>query len=295
LELLLADKVYFADPSTFNDPLDTRPRLKADLDNDALERLLVRLAETRLTSTLVAAAKTMTSRGPTSDAGIATTARLRAQALAQDIDYEAGNPDFGVSHETAKSWLLRHAVEVELLKQYDKGILSLALRYDCPLMWSHYGDQHRGICFGYSVPPGHAPGLHRVHYGGSRHVLASDVVAMLNGDANARRRVDEGVLLRKAYSWRYEKEWRLIGKQGLSNSPLELEEVVFGLRCPGFVIHAVTRALKGRERAVKLYVMEERPGTFILKRTAVDVEQLAREFPRRALTVWEAFNAIEPD
>lgn len=294
LELLLADKVYFADPSTFNDPLDTRPRLEPDLDNDALQTLLVRLAETRLTSTLVAAAKTMKSRGPRTQAHIATTARRLAQALVQKIEYDATNPEFGVSVDVAKTWLLRHAVEVELFRQYEKGILSLASRYNCPLMWSHYGDQHRGICFGYSVPSGHALELDKVRYGGSRLVRASDVVAMLDGDGNARKRVDEGVLFRKARDWRYEKEWRLIGKRGLSDSPLELEEVVFGLRCPAVVIHAVARALNGRDRTVKLYEMQERPGTFLLKRMAIDVDDLDRAYPRRALTVEEAFSTIEP-
>ena len=178
LELLLADKVYFADPSTFNDP---RPRLEPDLDNDALQTLLVRLAETRLTSTLVAAAKTMKSRGPRTLAHIATTARRLAQALVQKIEYDATKPEFGVPVDVATTWLLRHAVEVELFRQYEKGILSLASRYNCPLMWSHYGDQHRGICFGYSVPSGRALELDKVRYGGSRLVRASDVVAMLDG------------------------------------------------------------------------------------------------------------------
>jgi len=62
LELLLADQVFFADPSTFNDPLDTRPRLEADLDNAELQDLLIRLAETRLSMELKAASKRRSNR-----------------------------------------------------------------------------------------------------------------------------------------------------------------------------------------------------------------------------------------
>lgn len=69
---------------------------------------------------------------------------------------------------------------------------------------------------------------------------------MLNGDDVARRRVDEAVLLKKAKPWAYEREWRLIGPRSEQNSPLELEEAVFGMRCPVSVIYATVRALENR-------------------------------------------------
>jgi hypothetical protein len=72
--------------------------------------------------------------------------------------------------------------------------------------------------------------FNKVEYGGSRLVQASKVAAMLEGDNMARQAVDTAVLLRKAASWRYEREWRLVGQRGLQNSPLELEEVIFGIR-----------------------------------------------------------------
>jgi hypothetical protein len=81
------------------------------------------------------------------------------------------------------------------------------------------------------VPAEIGEDLHKVKYGGSRLVPTSKVIAMLNGDGDARREVDEAILLRKAASWRYEREWRLIGQRGLQDSPLELEEVIFGMRC----------------------------------------------------------------
>lgn len=293
LELLLADQVFFADPSTFNDPLDTRPRLEADLDNAELQSLLVRLAEARLALELAAAAKGMRTDGPKTQAHILSRSQALAQALADEVDQDARHPDLTVPREAAKTRLLRHAIERELLHRYERGILSLASRHDCPLMWSHYGDQHRGLCIGYSVPERQALELHKVSYGGHRRVMASDVRDMLNGEEEARRRVDEGVLLRKAHSWRYEREWRLIGTRGLSDSPLELEEVIFGLRCPEVVRHSVARALSGRHRKVKLYAITERPGTFLLRRAPVDEEELAAEYPRRALDVWEDFGVFD--
>jgi hypothetical protein len=40
--------------------------------------------------------------------------------------------------------------------------VALGARADCPLMWSHYGDQHNGICIGYSIPDDAT--VHRVRY-----------------------------------------------------------------------------------------------------------------------------------
>ena len=47
LEMLVGDTLYYADPSSFNDPLDTRPTLDADVDAPALESMLTRLVEQR--------------------------------------------------------------------------------------------------------------------------------------------------------------------------------------------------------------------------------------------------------
>lgn len=47
LDMLVADELYYADPSDFNDQLDSRPNLEADLPADDLEHLLSRFVEQR--------------------------------------------------------------------------------------------------------------------------------------------------------------------------------------------------------------------------------------------------------
>ncbi len=111
---------------------------------------------------------------------------------------------------------------------------------------------------------------------------------MLAGNESARDQVDEAVLLRKAGSWRYEREWRLIGRRGLQNSPLELEEVIFGMRCEESVKYALVKALEGRSGQVKFYEMREVPDTFQLKKVALkDGDELFVHFPRRSLSTYE--------
>ena len=139
------------------------------------------------------------------------------------------------------------------------------------------------MCIGYSVPERAAASLRRITYGGSRLIDASVVAAMLDGDEAARRKVDEAVLTRKALAWRYEREWRLIGPRGVQSSSLELEEVVFGMRCSHAMKYAIVRCLADRQRPIKFYQIRERQGKFTLGKYSVDVDELAADPLRRAL------------
>lgn len=290
LDMLVEDELYYANPSDFNDPLDSRPTLAADLDVDQLEQLLGDLVEQRTKAEMSAAAKAIRYRGPKTLEHIARHSRGKAAQLIREVEYAAGNPIYEV--EDPHRFLLGQYLEEELLRRYDRGIVSFGSRANCPLMWSHYGDQHRGICAGYSVPDDARSSLHKISYGGSRNVNASDVAAM-ETNAAARRRVDDAVLLQKASSWRYEREWRLIGTRGSQPSPLELEEVVFGIRCQVTVKYAIVKALENRRRQVKFYEMHEVPGTFELRKFALDLDELAVSLPRRSRDIMEAFESLD--
>jgi hypothetical protein len=279
LGMLVEDTVYIADPSTFNDPLDTKPALDTDIGAEALESILAEMIEARTHAEMSAAAKTIRYRGPKTLDHIARLSRKAAERLLGDIRYNATNPLYEV--DDPERFLFGQYVQEELLRRYDKGVFSLAERSNCPLMWSHYGDQHHGLCLGYSVPPAATGDIHKIRYGGSRLVQASDLAAMLAGDDDARRRVDEAVLLKKARPWGYEREWRLIGPRGEQNSPLELEEVVFGMRCPAAVIYAVIKALEQRDRPVQFFEIREQWGRFLLVKRTVDTGELMATLPRR--------------
>lgn len=291
LGMLVEDMVFFADPTTFNDPLDTRPTLDTDIPNAALGEILTRLIEDRASAEMSAAAKTIHYNGPKTLDHIARQSRKTAENLLADIRYNANNPAYEA--EDPERMLLGVYVEEELLRRYDRGVFSLAERANCPLMWSHYGDQHHGICLGYSVPEDAAGDLHKMKYGGSRLVQASDVSAMLNGDETARRRVDEAVLLKKARPWAYEREWRLLGTRGAQHSPLELEEVVFGMRCPSAVMFGVIQALAGRDRPVRFFEIRGQHGRFLLHKRVTDTDELLATHPRRYRRIHEIFRAFE--
>jgi hypothetical protein len=290
LDMLVADELYYSDPGDFNDPLDCRPSLDANLPNGQLEQVLSRLREQRVLAEMQAAAKSLKYRGPRTIDHIARHSQKEATQLLNEIRYHATDPSYEVDNPL--NWLLRQYLEEELLRRYDRGIVSFGARATCPLMWSHYGDQHNGICAGYSVPSEASPSVHKISYGGSRKVLASDV-AVMDDDSDARRRVDEAVLLRKATSWGYEREWRLIGKRGVQDSPLELEEVIFGIRCKSTVKFTIVQALANRQRPVRFFEMREVSGTFRLRKYTLDIDELSASLPRRSRSIFEALEELD--
>ena len=291
LDMVVGDDLYFADPTTFNDPLDCRPSLSIDLNEGELKGVARSLTQLRKHEELNAAAKTMRLKGAKSRDFIEKRSHEQADQVIAKIEYNAVNPDQDAF--SALSRLLGRQIEYELLRRYEKGVVSLAEQSNCPLMWSHYGDQHRGICVGYSVPEISRDKVYRVEYGGSRMVKASDVLAMLKNDESARDRVDQAVLLQKAANWKYETEWRLIGRRGLNKSPLEMEEIIFGMRCESSTKYAIMKSLEGRERPVEYYEVRSERGTFELRKESLTLEdELFFNFPERSLSTLEVFEAM---
>ena len=280
-------------PKSFNDPLDTQPSLEVDIDESALKDILSALVERRIGAEMKAAASKLRAKGPRTLDRVEKLSRQEAARRIQAIKYNATHPDTDSEYLTRA---LRASIEDELIRRYESGIVSLSERADCPLLWSHYGDKHRGICIGYSVRDKGPSKPAKVEYGDSRLIQASKVASMLQGDEAARKWVDDAVLLRKGEGWRYEREWRLIGGKGLHDSPLELEEIIFGCQFEGIFDLALFKTFEGRERSVEFHRMRKVSGAFDLEKYMMDRYELAYiDFPRRAISAYEAFHELLVD
>ena len=287
LAMLVNDRLHYSDPRKFNDPMDTRPYVEVDLNETELASVLHSLVRQRVTARMLAA------RSPEDDAREAS--RRSADKALAEIEYYATHPDHD-DVTAAKRHLFREKITEELLSRYDKGIVSLAERRDCPLMWSHYGNQHKGICLGYSVPDDVQGWVQRVRYDGTRLIEASKVAAMLEGNEAARCEVDEAVVLCKAKDWAYEREWRLLGRQGLHGSILELEEIVFGMKCEQAVKYVVMKALECRSPRPCFVEMREERGAFDLKSVRLSYDdEMFWQSPIRYRSEIEEFEVISDD
>lgn len=73
---------------------------------------------------------------------------------------------------------------------------------------------------------------------------------------------------------------------------LELEEVIFGIRCKSTVKFTIVQALANRGRSVQFFEMREVSGTFRLRKYALDTDELAASLPRRSRSILEAFEDL---
>lgn len=295
LQMLCRDRLYFADPADFNDPLDCQPTVEANSDRDTLRQLVTEFVKRRTVAETLSALKNAQIEGGKVKAHAARLGEQAARNVLANIEYNATNPMYeeegGLSEKEAERWLLVQEIERELLGQYDRGVCCFSTLVDNPLLWSHYGDQHRGLCIGYGLDRIPKPRLERVVYGGDRTVKTSLIAeAIIDNDPEARTLLDRDVLLGKADPWEYENEWRLLGDRGDQDSPLLMRDVTFGLRCPADIQYAVIRTLESNKRPIEFFKMKEKDrGSFELERKPVETDEMFTYFPRTARSGIEMF------
>lgn len=126
------------------------------------------------------------------------------------------------------------------------GVWSCSLELNNPLLWSHYGDEHRGICLTYKLPDkfidhtlGEVIGVHPVEYAANPirdWFIESSKLYFCEPPS-----LDEFItslvvklLISKDVYWKHEKEGRVISNtQGLKEiGKSALLQVCFGLRTP---------------------------------------------------------------
>lgn len=171
--LVTLAEAYFAKPHELNDPYDCRPH--NTWQSTAAERR---------------AFLGMAIRGL--EPGLSRAARR--SRIAQ-------------MNSAMTSQMQREGFEVAAHAAYDKnlkdtGVFSLSAEPASNLMWSHYGDAHRGICvaFDFAALSGICPmpmkySAERPSYNMFRNVVA----------------LEELGFLRKSLDWAYEQEWRSVG------------------------------------------------------------------------------------
>lgn len=143
-------------------------------------------------------------------------------------------------------------------------------------MWSHYGDEHRGLCVQYDTSDGAFRNLKPISYSKPRAVRISDMIEWkIKGNAGAKDKVIDTYFFSKASQWRYEREWRDLAKSaGAVDAPAYVSAVLFGLRCDHTVINAIVRLHAHSDRPVKFYAVRPLEGSFRLGRHAIDRDEI---------------------
>lgn len=267
LNLLCMLQVYYADPSQFNDPLDCRPIIVNDLEladlREVYSKLILRKAEKQFTRSL---RKLKFPKEKTAQRAYLLANSEVEQALS---DFEYSAIEFGTKQRSDYlEKCYRGGIQDEIVNTFKKGVLCLSRKFDSPLMWSHYANQHKGLCIEYDMRSVKDEHVQEVIYGGSRKILTSEINEWLDNPENDTR-IKQVCLLTKSGEWRYESEWRIFGPIGLGNSLPPIKSVIFGFKCPDVTIYTVMRAMMSGNRKLKFWKMANEGVGFELKRKLI--------------------------
>lgn len=138
------------------------------------------------------------------------------------------------------------------------GLVCMSETWQSPVMWAHYGDKHKGVCFGFDVV-NTAP--KQVQYRPARltHLVGDNpTLADMNHAALY------ALMTTKYQDWSYEREWRLIigFKEAINTAdgkhflPFEehsfaLREVILGHRCE-WTLQEAAKAVGKVSKGVRL-------------------------------------------
>ncbi|SAL18501.1 hypothetical protein AWB64_01256 [Caballeronia sordidicola] len=256
LRMFSQAEVFFAKPASFNDPFDCNPQVYVDVEWREVERLWESVMLLQ-----VEANKAAEMMG---------THRYFA------TEYGGKYDDDGGGTATYLNYLVRD-IDAYLKERFkDFGVFSLASNWDNPLMWSHYADEHRGICIEYETDDHRCKELGPVNYRSSRFIHISDLQQwLLKKSAAAERKIFEQYFFAKAPQWRYEREWRAVSpKSGVDDRPFRIRSVFFGLRCDKAIVTTIAKLFSDSKDKPNFHQVTARADGFKLGRYELDADEI---------------------
>ncbi len=190
--------------------------------------------------------------------------------------------------------------EIKLFRQFwniesEKiGILSLSEDPESTTMWSHYAENHTGICIGYDPiklapksPNGVKDWLRKVEYLEEHEIIRNAYLLFAKAGMGEQPKLVTDQLFKmfstKSVDWSYEKEWRFICPDlGGDVYHLEIDaitSITFGLRTSVETKTAVSHLLKYHQMKVKIFQAIRCEHTIGLDRISMDIKS---EYWRRA-------------
>lgn len=145
LKLLNDQELYFAAPFDFNDPLDCKISASLALSKRQIIDNKNTVAELHRFKKYISY---LSSISTIDDELINELYRFENQLSNLDVNDEVACLNFYCENTTT----LQKVFDLYFHHFIDKiiGVFSTTIRYDIPLMWSHYAESHRGFCIGFN-------------------------------------------------------------------------------------------------------------------------------------------------
>jgi hypothetical protein len=213
--IVVNSRLYFAAPSSFNDPFDTLPAASVDCTAEELESYWHLRSDELFPDA-------------SSDEKAAFRERMMSKSHSERL-------------ELAREGLIEGATQ--------DSVCSLSARPDSVLMWSHYASDHAGICLRFLFPSDWA---YPVVYARERPVLNRIKLAL---SAQIDWSAYANALLTKADAWAYEEEWRALRRGPPGEHPFHFKSlwgIIFGARATTETRELVTSWIAERDEAVDL-------------------------------------------
>ena len=183
------------------------------------------------------------------------------------LDLEKSFTHAASSATDAQATKLKEALSSpKLLKQWETqfssvGICSFSLCSDETLLWSHYADQHKGVCLLYRFSQlflidskNRILGVSKVAYENDRLTEWLKSASLDQNDPdNFRNELTKIYLTAKSPAWKYEKEARII-RFDPGPFPVPhgcLEQICFGLETPRTDVDLVTKLAMSYHKGIK--------------------------------------------
>lgn len=220
LETIRDDTVFFPSPSSFNDIFDCKPVMRAESTDEEFIEFFVSLCINRGMS------------GP-------------RENLVAEAKKACGDPFRDIRIEGV-SIAQQEFLAATLAKA---GVYCVSEKNDDILMWSHYSDNHKGVC---------------LEFDGMSHLMAEAMQVQYSSERPIINRLKENsaepmmkkALLTKSQHWSYEYEWRIIhqvtGCGVVHFDHSTLTGIIFGAACEQSTINAISTANATRKRPLRL-------------------------------------------
>lgn len=255
LRILSEAEIFYANPKSFNDPLDCNPTIRIDTDRASLEQFCDKI----LTIT----------KGK--DQAWKIIDQIRGSCVEYG-DYKT-NPKVEQYYMRCLGSEIKDIIEAEMAP---RGVLSMAERWDCPLMWSHYADEHRGLCIEYDLTNHDCSHIQPVNYNRPRSIKITDLIQWkLHQSEDAKQNIFDTYFFTKSPQWRYEKEWRDIHQShGAKSVPFQISSVYFGLRCDSAVITSTIKLFARSTSPIAFYRLYPLEDSFRLKSEPINTDEI---------------------
>jgi hypothetical protein len=235
LGCILKNEFWFSKPAFFNDPLDCGIQLLNHITKESLILILERDIHQKEKQSKYTNSENLSKVSNFLE-------KIKSIDLMESEDINLLNSEFKEIAETA---IKKYSEEIQRI-----GILSLSEINNNILMWSHYAQQHQGICLEFERNESNILSNNN-HTLPVRYSLQKPLISLSTevlGDSKIKKEIRRSLIYTKSLDWNYEREWRVVVPEGntASNINSPIKKIFFGVKTSESQKRTVEKIVDGK-------------------------------------------------